>query len=326
MVKYYSMRAMKTKNAFFKGGLLSLFLLGSSSVTDCRAQSFNYDSALLSEASKLDQASLEIGRQFHKQIDDAYRSKDYTNGGPVDSVKKKFVDTLAIVFKALYQRDFGALDPKSICEIRFLQSEVFNQPPQEISNANLEARGISFTSSDSIFTRLKYFDQYFHLPSRRKNTAQSGAYATFKEQVRRFHLNDQLMMQEPGFTAMAFEYECADPMQFSMNVHFFTNRSDIDYNSKSTQSSLSKLMKILGRNTEVSVRIEGHTDSDGTEQWNIDLSNRRAEELKKYLINQGIDSSRVETAGYGESRPVSPMNAKEDKEANRRIEVTLKKP
>ncbi|MBL7250054.1 OmpA family protein [Alloalcanivorax marinus] len=72
------------------------------------------------------------------------------------------------------------------------------------------------------------------------------------------------------------------------------------------------------------IRIEGHTDSIGSEQYNQGLSERRADSVKKQLIEEyRIDPDKVETRGYGESRPVAPNDTAEGREKNRRADIIV---
>ena len=68
--------------------------------------------------------------------------------------------------------------------------------------------------------------------------------------------------------------------------------------------------------------IEGHTDSDGEEAFNQDLSERRAAAVRAYLTGErGIQASRLESAGFGESKPVAENATPEGKQQNRRVEL-----
>jgi peptidoglycan-associated lipoprotein len=66
------------------------------------------------------------------------------------------------------------------------------------------------------------------------------------------------------------------------------------------------------------VTIEGHCDERGTNEYNLALGDRRAESAKSFLIDLGIDSSRLTTISYGEERPVDPRNMEEAWAKNRR--------
>jgi outer membrane protein OmpA-like peptidoglycan-associated protein len=67
------------------------------------------------------------------------------------------------------------------------------------------------------------------------------------------------------------------------------------------------------------VRIEGHTDSDGDDKKNLDLSQRRAQAVVNYLVGKSVAVERLRPVGYGETRPVVPNNSKENKAKNRRV-------
>jgi len=69
--------------------------------------------------------------------------------------------------------------------------------------------------------------------------------------------------------------------------------------------------------------IEGHTSSEGTREHNLDLSKRRAESVKAYLVAKRIDAERLETAGFGPDRPVADNDTDAGREQNRRIEFKI---
>ncbi|HVO72527.1 MAG TPA: OmpA family protein, partial [Ignavibacteriaceae bacterium] len=86
--------------------------------------------------------------------------------------------------------------------------------------------------------------------------------------------------------------------------------------------TLKEIANVLKENSSVKVKIVGHTDSDGDDASNLDLSKRRAASVKNTLNSEfGIDLSRMETDGKGESQPVSDNNSPEGKANNRRVEL-----
>ncbi|NEM96295.1 OmpA family protein [Pontibacter burrus] len=87
---------------------------------------------------------------------------------------------------------------------------------------------------------------------------------------------------------------------------------------------LDKLVEILQDNPNISIELSSHTDARGSDIYNQDLSQRRAESAVEYIISKGIDRSRITAKGYGESRPVV-RNAKteEDHQRNRRTEFKV---
>lgn len=84
---------------------------------------------------------------------------------------------------------------------------------------------------------------------------------------------------------------------------------------------LKEIADVLQKHPELKVKIIGHTDSDGTDAVNLELSKKRAEAVKQILIkDHGIDSSRLESDGKGETAPVGDNKTKEGKAQNRRVE------
>lgn len=90
---------------------------------------------------------------------------------------------------------------------------------------------------------------------------------------------------------------------------------------QSSNKQLQEVLTLLIENPELSLEIQGHTDSDGSETYNLELSQRRSESVLEYLIIFGIDPSRLRARGYGESMPVAPNDTDENKAKNRRVEL-----
>jgi len=101
-------------------------------------------------------------------------------------------------------------------------------------------------------------------------------------------------------------------------ITFDVNKADIKPESHGT---LNDIATVLKENPTVRVKIVGHTDSDGDDALNLDLSRRRAESVKNELTSKsGIDATRMETEGAGEGRPVAPNDTPVNKAMNRRVE------
>ncbi len=86
---------------------------------------------------------------------------------------------------------------------------------------------------------------------------------------------------------------------------------------------LNQVADILNRYPKTRVVIEGHTDSVGSESYNLRLSERRAESVADYLISQGVERFRITTIGYGETRPVASNATPEGRLQNRRVELKI---
>lgn len=100
-------------------------------------------------------------------------------------------------------------------------------------------------------------------------------------------------------------------------IRFDVNKATIKPESMGVINEIVKLMK---DHPEISFSVEGHTDSDGEAVFNQDLSERRAMAVADQLVQMGIDSSRLTSKGWGESKPAGPNNTSEGKAANRRVE------
>lgn len=83
------------------------------------------------------------------------------------------------------------------------------------------------------------------------------------------------------------------------------------------------ILPVLRANPDMRVRIDGHTDARGSDAYNQDLSERRARSVKDYLVQAGIPADRLESQGFGESRPVAPNDTPENLQRNRRTELTV---
>ena len=89
------------------------------------------------------------------------------------------------------------------------------------------------------------------------------------------------------------------------------------------QAKLDDLVsKLAGVNLEVIVAV-GHTDSIGTEAYNLALSKRRADAVKQYLVSKGIEANRIYTEGKGKTQPVADNRTAEGRQKNRRVEVEI---
>lgn len=104
----------------------------------------------------------------------------------------------------------------------------------------------------------------------------------------------------------------------SYGIYFDVNK---DIVKPESYGALNDIAKILKENPDVRVRITGHTDSDGADAANLDLSKRRGASVKNELVKSfGIDASRLESDGKGESAPIAPNDTPSNKSLNRRVE------
>ena len=84
---------------------------------------------------------------------------------------------------------------------------------------------------------------------------------------------------------------------------------------------LDEVVSVMGQYPGLNVSIEGHTDSQGDDQKNMDLSSKRAQAVQAYLIEKGVSASRLRAVGYGELVPVGDNNTRAGRAQNRRVEL-----
>jgi len=90
------------------------------------------------------------------------------------------------------------------------------------------------------------------------------------------------------------------------------------------RDSLNKVAGVLSDYPNTAVHIIGHTDSVGSEQYNQQLSVRRADSVRNYLVEQGVNARRARKQGFGETLPVANNSTATGRERNRRVEIYLK--
>ncbi|WP_137818082.1 OmpA family protein [Pseudomonas sp. 2FG] len=105
------------------------------------------------------------------------------------------------------------------------------------------------------------------------------------------------------------------------NITFATDSSDIASNFYTPLNNLATSFKQFNEN---SIEIVGFTDSTGSRQHNMDLSQRRAQSVSNYLSSQGVDGSRLSTRGAGPDQPIASNANAEGRAQNRRVEVNLR--
>lgn len=88
---------------------------------------------------------------------------------------------------------------------------------------------------------------------------------------------------------------------------------------------LERVIDFLKGNPEIKIQIEGHTDDVGTDDYNNKLSNERANSVKKYLINAGIEANRIKAVGYGKKQPLKKETTDEGRAMNRRVAMRILK-
>ncbi|MFN8628359.1 MAG: TonB-dependent receptor [Candidatus Binatia bacterium] len=105
------------------------------------------------------------------------------------------------------------------------------------------------------------------------------------------------------------------------SVHFDFDKATLKAEAKPI---LDEALQVLKQEGSVDIVVEGHTDSVGTEQYNLGLSRRRADTVRRYLVDHGIAASRIAAEGLGEAKPVASNDTADGRAQNRRVELHVR--
>ena len=118
-------------------------------------------------------------------------------------------------------------------------------------------------------------------------------------------------------------------IQRQANTIALTFKSDVmfDVNSSSLKpgayDEINRVANVLSQYPQTRLTISGHTDSTGSEDYNLQLSQRRADAVKNALVGQGVSAARMNTIGYGEANPIADNSTEHGRQLNRRVEVRI---
>jgi OmpA-OmpF porin, OOP family len=119
-----------------------------------------------------------------------------------------------------------------------------------------------------------------------------------------------------------------EPITFEMGKNFVLQNIHFEYDKailmQHSLPELNKLLKYLKANPNYCLDIQGHTDSDGTPTYNLQLSQARAEAVAQFFINNGIAKERLTFQGFGENQPITENTSESGKKLNRRVEFMIK--
>jgi len=121
----------------------------------------------------------------------------------------------------------------------------------------------------------------------------------------------------------------AASIQREQDILAVTFKSDFMFDVNSSvikpgaYQEIDRVAQVLNKYPQTRIRVEGHTDSTGSEEYNQKLSESRAEAVKNALITRGIDPARIETIGMGESSPIADNTTEAGRQLNRRVRVVI---
>jgi OOP family OmpA-OmpF porin len=140
------------------------------------------------------------------------------------------------------------------------------------------------------------------------------------EQFTRLVFYDVVMVEEPKPEPKPAPEPKVEEVISLRNVQFDFDKSNIRSDMAPILDEAANIIK----GAEGDLMLEGHTDSIGTDEYNMGLGKRRAESVKDYLTGKGVDANRLETKSFGESQPKYTNETREGRALNRRVELRFK--
>jgi len=134
--------------------------------------------------------------------------------------------------------------------------------------------------------------------------------------------------------ALRQEFAASEQVNVQRNANLLavTFKSDLLYDVDSAAlkpgayPEIQRVAEVLNQYPQTRITVAGHTDSTGSEQYNQQLSERRAQNVKDALVQSGVQASRITTVGYGEAQPVASNYTPEGRQLNRRVVITIAPP
>ncbi len=120
--------------------------------------------------------------------------------------------------------------------------------------------------------------------------------------------------------APKIKFDLAKARVLTPPIHFKFNSDKPD---KDSQAVLKSLAATLNKHTDLAIRIEGHTDSVGYDQPNLDISQRRADQVREALVKNGVAAERLQSQGMGDRQPIESNKTPQGQEKNRRVEFVI---
>lgn len=118
-------------------------------------------------------------------------------------------------------------------------------------------------------------------------------------------------------------------IQREQNILAVTFRSDLLFATNSAvimpggYTEIDRVANVLNQYPDTRLQVQGFTDSTGSEQYNMELSQRRAEAVKNALIARSVDPNRIQALGFGESQPIAPNDTAAGRQQNRRVTIMI---
>lgn len=236
------------------------------------------------------------------------------------------VDTLVFTTRAFMSADGGHLDIYSLKRIikpvpkLFLSGYVYNTKTSETVQANIrfekggEVLKIAQTKDDA-------YGEY------RTKLADGGKYILHVSAEGYLASSDSIQIEKyvEGDDQEIYKDLYLQPIEVGLSVRL--NNIFFDYNKATLRlesfPELDRVVEMLEQNPKLRIEIGGHTDDQGSDDYNQQLSQGRSEAVRTYLLEHWIDEDRVTAVGYGESKPEVPNDSEENMQINRRVAFTV---
>lgn len=150
-----------------------------------------------------------------------------------------------------------------------------------------------------------------------------GVYAVTASAKGYFSQSDTLVTNRVNVTRDFDLMPIAAGTKITLRAVYF-NVSKYDLKPESSPE-LDRLVSVMEDNPTMTIKLEGHTDTVGDFDANVELSRNRVDEVKRYLVSKGIGAGRIETIGYGPSRPINTNKSLKERPENRRVEMVVVK-
>jgi OOP family OmpA-OmpF porin len=185
----------------------------------------------------------------------------------------------------------------------------------KLDELNVKLDGLNRTTSDKI---RETFDLYERLTKDYKSAIEEMDKLVYQAKYDWMTENEEDLSLQKDFHVKRAKIGATFELK---NIFFELGSAILKEDSK---KELDKLVEIM-KNSEIVIELGGHTDSIGSDEANLNLSQQRVESVKTYLVEKGISTKRLVAVGYGEKVPIAPNATAEGRQLNRRVEVKILK-
>lgn len=203
-------------------------------------------------------------------------------------------------------------------KVLFLKGKIENEDSLKIPGAKVllknvktkEVEEIEVDTNSGKYVIAKQFKNDFIISVKKKGYTQTSKYIS----------KEDTTFEEPAKVDMEVEKIEVGKAYTLEDIHFAYDSDKLTENSKLI---LDEFVKFLNENPSITFSIHGHTDNRGNDAYNLELSDRRAKSVQRYLLEKGIKAARMTAKGFGETRPIAPNTTDEGRAKNRRTEFFI---